>query len=325
MRRTAICLAVLSCGLALATPELARADVATAEALFREGRMLLEQGELEAACAKLAESQAQDPSSGTLINLALCHEKQGKVATAWAEYEAAARLARYQDRADRAMVAEQRAAQIEPRVPHMRFGSSERVPGRKLTLNGSVIGEAALDSPLPLNPGHYELVISAPGFESRSVAFDIAEGEQSSVLVPPLQPAKVLIPAPARQPTPPVRLVDDRPRERHGASPTLVAAVLGTGTAVLATGIAFGAISAERYAHAERLCPSHRDCSPDAMHTRRTAETTAWIANFAIAGGLAGSAVGLWLALRRPSGHEVARLSTEAVPGGGGLTLSRRF
>ena len=54
---------------ALVVPSLALADVAAAEALYREGRALMEKGDLDAACPKLAESQRLDPSSGTALNL----------------------------------------------------------------------------------------------------------------------------------------------------------------------------------------------------------------------------------------------------------------
>src|SRR6266699_3327978 len=73
-----------------------------AEALFREGRQLLKEAQVDEACLKLAESYSQEPASGTLLNLARCHEIQGKIATAWAEYAAAARLSRTQGREDRA-------------------------------------------------------------------------------------------------------------------------------------------------------------------------------------------------------------------------------
>src|SRR4051812_8772615 len=59
---------------------------AFAEALFREGKHLLSAGKLDEACPKLEESQRLDPKPGTLINLAYCHERQGRAATAWGEY-----------------------------------------------------------------------------------------------------------------------------------------------------------------------------------------------------------------------------------------------
>src|SRR5437762_8395146 len=79
-----------------------RAGSPAAEALFEEGRQLLEGGHVDEACLKLKESYAQEAASGTLLNLALCHQIQGKMATAWAEFGATARLSRVQGREDRA-------------------------------------------------------------------------------------------------------------------------------------------------------------------------------------------------------------------------------
>ena len=60
-------------------------DAAIAEALFQEGKALLDRGEVPAACRKLEESVRLDRLPGSLLNLALCHEAEGRVATAWGE------------------------------------------------------------------------------------------------------------------------------------------------------------------------------------------------------------------------------------------------
>ena len=88
----------------------ARADVAAAEALFQEGRALLDQGNVDAACDKFESSQASEASSGTLLNLADCRLKQGRTATAWAQFVAAGRLAQVQNRAEHAAEAQRRLA-----------------------------------------------------------------------------------------------------------------------------------------------------------------------------------------------------------------------
>src|SRR5688572_16417056 len=128
-------------------------DPATAEALFRDGRRLLDEGRYDEACSKLAESQAQDPASGTLINLALCYEKQGRLATAWAHYRSAAVLARKDGRADRVATAEQKTAELEGRVPHLVLHAAEPRSGMEARWGSVRMGAGAFDTPIPVDPG----------------------------------------------------------------------------------------------------------------------------------------------------------------------------
>src|ERR1019366_2385006 len=62
------------------------ADRSVATQLFEEGRALLRQGNVAAACPKLEESERIDPGGGTLLNVALCPEQLGRKATAWVEF-----------------------------------------------------------------------------------------------------------------------------------------------------------------------------------------------------------------------------------------------
>jgi hypothetical protein len=64
-----------------------RADVAQAEALFRRGKESLAAGDHTRACSLLAESYRLDAATGTLLALALCHERQGKLVAAIDEYK----------------------------------------------------------------------------------------------------------------------------------------------------------------------------------------------------------------------------------------------
>src|SRR4051812_25694935 len=61
-------------------------NVAEAEQLFQEGRRLLDAGRVAEACNVLDASYKSDPNISTLMNLAMCRERNGQLATAWAQY-----------------------------------------------------------------------------------------------------------------------------------------------------------------------------------------------------------------------------------------------
>jgi TolA-binding protein len=66
---------------------MARADArADAEKLFDEGRRAMQSGDYALACPKFEASNKADPAVGTQMNLAMCWEKLGKTASAWAMY-----------------------------------------------------------------------------------------------------------------------------------------------------------------------------------------------------------------------------------------------
>ncbi|MEJ7735736.1 MAG: hypothetical protein WKG00_41925, partial [Polyangiaceae bacterium] len=56
-------------------------DRASAQALFDAGKLLVADGKYAEACPKFEASFTLDRTLGTLLNLADCHEKVGKVAT----------------------------------------------------------------------------------------------------------------------------------------------------------------------------------------------------------------------------------------------------
>ena len=100
MKRVAASLALLV-ALASARTSLAQtsaADKATAQALYDEGKRLMDAGQYAQACPKFAESARLDPSSGVELALGLCYEGQGKIASAWGAYVLATSLARRDSR-----------------------------------------------------------------------------------------------------------------------------------------------------------------------------------------------------------------------------------
>src|SRR5262249_35450838 len=90
-------------------------DTERAQVLFEQARQLVAAGRYAEACAMFAESQRLDPAGGTLLNLAVCHESEGKMLAAWAEFHEARVQARQDGRTDREDLAAAHIARLESR------------------------------------------------------------------------------------------------------------------------------------------------------------------------------------------------------------------
>src|SRR5262249_41226110 len=146
-----------------ATTARADADKATAEALFAEGRRLMAAGDYEAACPKLAASQKLDPGVGTMLNLADCHEKSGKTASAWVEFREVISSARAAGSKEREQLARTRAAALEKKLARLTItvdGAGAKV---QVTRDGVAIDHAAFGTAVPVDPGKHVVEATAPG------------------------------------------------------------------------------------------------------------------------------------------------------------------
>ncbi len=87
----------LAAALALAaSPAAADDTMARADALFAEG-VKLRDSNLELACAKFGESLQLNPQAiGVLLNVAMCDERQGRIASAVRRYRETRERAREQ-------------------------------------------------------------------------------------------------------------------------------------------------------------------------------------------------------------------------------------
>lgn len=105
--------------MAAAQAEPTNEERALASALFEQGRQLMADGKASEACPKLQESHRLDPGAGTPLNLALGHELEGKLATAWAELIEARGLARADGRQDRIELAQQHIDGLLPKLSYV--------------------------------------------------------------------------------------------------------------------------------------------------------------------------------------------------------------
>lgn len=332
MRRCILPLLVV-CSM-LCVPITARADAPAAEVLFRDGRKLLLEGKLDQACAKLAESEQLDPSPGTLLNLALCHEKKDKLATAWAEYVEAARMADLRDRAEQAKVAKGRAAALAPRLPRLVIHVAEPVDGMKVHRDSELVEKAMLGVAVPVDPATHEIRASAPGRKPWHTTVQTVEGQTVVVEVPQLEKVAVkpAVEPPAPKPPPvkhtaPAPPVVAKPRRAVPRKSTVLPwIVAGVSVATLGAGAYFGVVSLGSYNDANKLCPAHTGCSSTAMHERSKAETEAWVADIAIPVGVVGIGVASYLLLSRPGEpRRDVGVDLSAGPHGAMLHVTRAF
>lgn len=260
-----------------------------AQSLFEEARRLVKSGDLAAACPKFAESQRLAPAPGTLLNLARCHEQQGKLATARQEFLQVRAEARNSKRRDREAAADERLAVIEKRVPRLTIvvPDKSRVAGLRLTLDGVELAEASWGISTPFDPGDHSLEASAPGRTTFSTTFTLKEAEPFTVEIPVL--ASTTPPPPsASSPASPTSSSGHPPRP--SGRPALGYAVAGAGIIALGVGTFFGIRALNRNQDSEASCVG--GCDAEGARLSREAMTDAWISNAAIGMGIVGVTVG---------------------------------
>lgn len=301
---------------------------AVAEGLYRQARDLMAAGKYDEACPKFAESQRLDPATGTLLNLAACHERQGKLATAWIEYSEALAAARRDQREDRVEYARQRGAELEAKLSRLTLllAPGADVPGLSLELDQATIGRAVIGAPMPIDPGSHTVTARAPGKKPWTQTIEIgAIADQKTVTIPLLEDAPAEPAAPTTT-APPASLsvAPAAPTDELRSSPIPtsvylmggVTLALGAGAGV--TGIAYlNKKSAYEEAHDAR--------SGDADSLRSTAKTYGYVNLGLWAATVVGAGVTTYLYVARPKQSARAFIAPWATAQGGGITAQGEF
>lgn len=180
-------LAALVAAISSAAPEARAADdPAAAEVLFKKGRALVEAGDWAAGCPKFEASLALNPSASTMLNIARCHEHEGKLASAWADYTRALTLNNNETRGEERRrkleaVAREGIAALEPRLPKLRVHIAPAPTGLAVTLDDKELPIPALDEPLPVNPGAHTIRATAPGYRTEERPMTAQEGKSETI------------------------------------------------------------------------------------------------------------------------------------------------
>lgn len=257
-----------------------------AETLFFAGRGLMEATRYPEACQKFAESFRLDPAAGTLLNLAVCHEKEGKIASAWGEFKQALNDAKKAGRADREKLATEHIEVIEPELPYLTIHvpATVRIPGLEVVRNGNPLLEGGWGTALPIDPGTIEIVTRAPGYKPKALKLAIERKERKELTVEGLEKAPV-----------PVVVVGEpgwSTRRKVGLGVGVLGAV-GAGV-----GTYFGVRALGHKSESDDACPlfdAERRCSSKGSKSMSSAQTEAWVANIGIGVGALAIAAGAYL------------------------------
>jgi serine/threonine-protein kinase len=319
-------------------------DRKLAESLFREGRALMAERRWKEACPKLQESWRLDPAGGALLNLAACHEAEGRTATAWLEFNEALSLAKRDGRADRMKAAADRIAALEPTLSRLtvRVAPQPGATGLEVRVDDVPLRPAAWGVAVPIDPGAHAVTASALERKAWRTELDIGASPESRVVdvpvleidatpLPPVGSASAAPSAPAPPAASPAAPRPQAPVERSSQK-TVGYVVGGAGIAALAVGGYFGVRAIQKRADSDAQCPGEA-CTLDGYELNREAKSAALVSDIGFGVGLAGLAAGLVLVLTAPSEGGTPQASAEArrmpgfalrgvaAPGGGWLAV----
>lgn len=259
-----------------ADPQQGRAD-----ALFAEGRDLLEKGRFAEACPKLKESESLAPAVGTLLNLGYCWEQVGRMRSAMDSYAEAEVLAATANDTKRAAFAKERFAAVEKKAPRLVLRvAPQDAQDVALTRNGAPVPKTDINQPIPVDPEDYVLTASAHGYQTWKGAV-VVRGDAAvvTIVVPQLLPEAASAASAGSTITP----------RRIGAI-----ALGGVGALALGAGIAAALTAKSRYDDAAPHCDD-TGCDATGVAIQEGAAAQGNVATALVAIGTLTAAAGVYL------------------------------
>lgn len=278
------------------------------------------------ACPKFEDSLRLEYGLGTLLNLAVCYEGEGKTASAWSKFLELASKARLAGQAERARIGHDRAAALAPKlsnlvidVPH-----SDRSEGLVVQRDGAPTVPTEWGTAIPADPGTHTISAIAPGKKpwSGTVVVPPEAGSTAHVAVPelapePAEPVASSAPLRAVETTSPSTsgLPSAKPPRSHaglGAQQVLAIASGVIGLAGVGVGTYYGLDSLAKHNDAHEVCPGPTCATTIGTNDWHEATTTGNIATIGFIVGGVGIAGGLALWFTAP-GPERAGTPTAQI------------
>lgn len=303
-RRLLLCSSLTAAAVVQARPSFAQsaAESELAQALFDEAQALIAAGSIEEACPKLAESHRLEPAGGTVYNLAICLERQGKTASAYVAYDEALARAVKDGNREREAGARDRLSSLKPRLMRVVVRvdpQAAALDGLDVRFDGASVRAEAWGIRVPMDPGPHVVGASAPNH---------AEYKKEIVLDEPGREYEIEIPALTALPAPPKPPAEPPAAAANGSRSPLGYVLLGSGGLLLAGGAVSGALAFAAHRDSDDACPAGRDsCTTAGVRDEEAAHRFAWGANIGIGLGLVAAGIGTYLLLTSPPAARTRR------------------
>ena len=270
-------------------------DASDAERLFKEGSDLKAAGKTDEACAKFRASLEKNRNAmGPILNVALCDENAGKIASAYKLFtEAEKRAQELNHDEDRAAAAEHRR-KLELSVPHLAIAFAEPARDMKLVINDEIV-EVQNANDVEIDPGTSTVVVTAPGRVAYKTTVTIQPGEHKAIEIPRLA-------APV-----------------SNGRKTVGKVLAFSGAGVVVAGIAVGIYAHHKYTSQFSGNPApcddsppnqdHPMCDPGGYAATQSAKTLGWVGTGIGAAGLVTAGIGVYLWFTGPHTESATHVS----------------
>jgi len=340
--RSTLALVLLGGLLAPVAAHGAKKGTSGSASVVAQGRRLMAEGNYEEACPKLAQAQLQSPAPATAMVLATCYDKQGKLATSWATFNAAALGAEAAGKKKIADEARRAAAELEPKVSHLTIKPPPDASGIEVRVDNEPVSDSDLGVAVARDGGGHDIEVSAPGKKTWNKHVDLETGGQNiEVDVPRLADDRPVSGAGGAAPggSDGSNAVADTTSEPSSGQGQRIAGIVIAGVGVVGLGVgAFAGLHANStYSDARAACGGGGSCPPDSTGPtlRDSASTWASVSTVSfIAGGvaLAGGALVFFTAPHGSAGGNAqgsaggnATVGIGPAARGTGLSLVGRF
>lgn len=271
-------------GVAAAAPQVPTDPVAKDE--LKQGYELAQANKCAEAIPHLQESLKRDPRAITLINLADCEEKVGKLADATVHWGDARSRASASGEKDIQEEATTRAAALDAKLPHLTLTLSKNAPtDATVERDGVVLGAVSLGVALPVDPGAHVITVHAPGHDDMVKNITMAEGDKQTLdlSVGPVSSAK---------PTP-NDAGSSAPEAGKKKMSLLVPVGFGVGAAGIIVGTITGIMTLGKGSDASDHCKNSVCDSKSAYDSVQSGKTLGAVSTVAFIVGAAGVGVGV--------------------------------